>query len=170
MRVMSKMSTTTTRWGAMLRGGPRLASVLVQVALALVFAWTAASAIADPGARTPRPAVVIESEDGCVAPPAEMRRQHPQMLANQKNRTVREGIRGERVEFKGCIACHASSENGSVVGTERNFCQSCHSFVAVKLDCFDCHQPAPARGVQGSTSVSGVQGLITPLPVAGAAR
>jgi hypothetical protein len=169
---MSKISTIMMRWSA-----HRGVRVLLQVALALVLAGTAASAVAEAGSRTPRPDVVIESQDGCVAPPAEMRRKHAGMLAHQKDLTVRQGIRDGHASLSGCISCHASSENGSVIGTDRNFCQSCHSFVAVKLDCFDCHQPAPARAgrgfgsvSQGSSTVSVVQGLITSLPVAGAAR
>lgn len=143
-------------------GYGRLGRVLVLVAAALLLAWgTAAMA---QGGRTPTPEVVIESQEACVAPPAEMRRQHAHMLAEQKDRTVRLGIRDEAVSLNGCIECHANSSNGSVVGSDRNFCQSCHSFVAVKLTCFDCHQPAPEKGKRASVTTSAAPGLLTRLP------
>ncbi len=91
--------------------------------------------------RTPMPQMKIESPDTkCVAPPDEMRRNHMEMLKHQRDRTLRMGIRGEPVTLNGCIECHASKKTGSVLG-EGNFCQSCHAYAAVKLDCFECHQP-----------------------------
>ena len=140
----------------------RFGRVLVLVAAALLLAWgTAAMA---QGGRTPTPEVVIESQEACVAPPAEMRRQHGHMLAEQKDRTVRLGIRDEAVSLNGCIECHASSKDGSVIGTNQNFCQSCHSFVAVKLTCFECHQPTPEKGKRASVTASAAPGLLTRLP------
>lgn len=157
-------SPSRTRWGH----GGRFGRALVLMAAALMLAWgTAAMA---QGGRTPAPEVVIESEEACVAPPAEMRRQHGHMLAAQKDRTVRQGIRGEAVSLSGCIDCHANSSNGSVVGSDRNFCQSCHSFVAVKLTCFDCHQPTPEKGKRASVSASAAPGLLTRLPGAEGSR
>ncbi len=145
---------------------------LMWMAVAVMLAWTTGAA-AD-GGRTPRPVIVIESQEACVAPPAEMRRQHAHMLAAQKDRTVRQGIRDEVVNLNGCIACHASREDNSVAGTDRNFCQSCHSFVAVNLTCFECHQPSPEPGRQMGMAergfVSSTRGLITPLPGAEGSR
>ncbi len=107
------------------------------------------SASAQAGGRTPQPEIVIDAEGGCVAPPDEMRRNHMNMLIHQRPLTVRQGVRGAEVSLRGCIECHASREDGSAIGTRRNFCQSCHDFVAVRLDCFDCHQARPgAEGVR----------------------
>jgi hypothetical protein len=108
----------------------------------LVFAAVlAAPTFADEG-RTPKPVIKIENADTkCVAPPEVMRRNHMEMLLHQRDETLREGIRGEPVSLNRCINCHASKKTGSVLGSNENFCQSCHAYAAVKLDCWDCHQP-----------------------------
>jgi hypothetical protein len=54
---------------------------------------------------------------------------------------MRDGVRGMKTSLNGCIECHASKKTGSVLGSNENFCQSCHTYAAVKLDCWDCHQP-----------------------------
>jgi hypothetical protein len=110
--------------------------LLFAVSLAPTFAQ---AEVAKP-VRTPVPAIAIENPGKCVAPADEMRRNHMEMLKHQRDRTMRQGIRGEPVTLNGCIDCHASKKTGSVLG-EGNFCQSCHTYAAVKLDCFDCHQP-----------------------------
>jgi hypothetical protein len=113
----------------------------VLLALALV---AAGSAFAD----VPKPAVRIENPDSqCVAPPAEMRRQHMEMLKHQRDLTLRQGVRGGKVSLNGCIECHAGKQTGSVTGAD-NFCQSCHAYAAVKLDCWDCHQAKAGRVTQ----------------------
>ncbi len=112
-----------------------LAAALAAVLPGLTFALDGAPQ------RTPLPKVTIEKPGTqCVAPPAEMRRNHMEMLKHQRDRTMRQGIRGEPVTLNGCIECHASQKTASVLG-EGNFCQSCHTYAAVKLDCFECHQP-----------------------------
>lgn len=87
-----------------------------------------------------KPVIKIENPGECIAPAEEMRRNHMEMLKHQRDRTMRQGIRGEKASLNECINCHASQKTGSVLG-EGGFCQECHSFAAVKLDCWDCHQP-----------------------------
>lgn len=92
-------------------------------------------------AGTPLPKTEIANPDSkCVASPEEMRRNHMVMLKHQRDRTMREGIRGEAASLNECVNCHASKKTGSV-HQEGEFCQSCHAYAAVKLDCFQCHQP-----------------------------
>ena len=95
--------------------------------------------------RTPKP-VIEPARAGtqCIAEPATMRREHPAMLEHQRDETVRGGIRGAKASLKGCIDCHASPVTGSVAKTESNFCVSCHSYTAVRIDCFGCHATRPA--------------------------
>ena len=95
---------------------------------------------ADPAGRTPRP-VVEKATAGtsCVAPPEVMRRSHMDFLKHQRDDTVHGGIRGAKFSLKGCIECHASTQTGSVNQAGTNFCVSCHSYAAVKIDCFGCH-------------------------------
>jgi hypothetical protein len=68
-----------------------------------------------------------------------MRKIHPELLMHQRNDTVRKGIRGQKYSLAGCVACHASTKTNSVLGSNEAFCQGCHTYAAVKLDCFECH-------------------------------
>ena len=88
--------------------------------------------------RVPKPVVNIEQPGRCVEDTATMRRDHPDMLRAQREATVREGIRTPKHSLKECVSCHASKKTGSVLGAN-GFCQSCHDYVGVKTDCFDCH-------------------------------
>jgi predicted CXXCH cytochrome family protein len=79
----------------------------------------------------------------CIADPATMRRQHMTMLKHQRDDTVRAGVRGEPASLKACVECHASKATGSVAAARTDFCVSCHSYAAVKVDCFECHSGRP---------------------------
>ena len=115
---------------------------LLPALAALLFA---AAAFAQPTGRTPLPVVERAVKgDQCVAEPAFMRRNHMDLLTHQRNDTVRVGARTGQFSLKGCINCHASRETGSVATSETNFCVSCHSYAAVKIDCFECHASKPA--------------------------
>lgn len=94
--------------------------------------------------RTPKP-VIEPAKAGtqCIADPATMRREHPRMLEHQRDETVHGGIRGAKASLKACIACHASPATNSVAAAETNFCISCHSYTAVRIDCFECHATKP---------------------------
>ena len=105
---------------------------------------TAALAIAEekPRARAVLPVVKIEKGEQCVEPVDEMRRNHMKMLLHQRDRTVHAGIRTTRHSLKNCIDCHANAKTNSVLGKD-GFCESCHTYAAVSLDCFECHSPSP---------------------------
>jgi hypothetical protein len=122
----------------------RLRTALAAVALAAV----AAGAWAGDGGAVPKPNIVIEKDGKCVAAPEVMRREHMNMLKHQRDVTVHEGIRAPKFSLKGCIDCHANSANGAVAGQRDNFCQSCHAYAAVKLDCFECHSATPATSAR----------------------
>jgi hypothetical protein len=92
------------------------------------------------GGRVALPVVKIEKSGACVAPTAEMRRNHMKMLLHQRDRTMHEGIRTARFSLKNCVECHASQKTGSVLGKE-GFCSSCHAYASVTIDCFECHTP-----------------------------
>jgi hypothetical protein len=100
----------------------------------------------------------------CVADPAFMRRNHMDLLKHQRNETVHLGVRDARASLKGCIACHASTATGSVAIAETDFCVSCHSYAAVKIDCFDCHASKPQasawRSVGPAQASAGTPGLV----------
>ena len=74
----------------------------------------------------------------CVEDPKLMRRVHMDLLQHDRDATVRRGVRDRKESLAGCVNCHASAD-GSVLGDDHHFCQGCHAYAAVKLDCFGCH-------------------------------
>ena len=112
------------------------------LALTLLFGTLPAAA---EGGGVPKPVISIANPGQCIASPEVMRRTHMELLKHQRDKTMREGERHAKVSLNGCIECHASRSNGSVQDGKDNFCQSCHSYAAVKLDCFECHQPKSAK-------------------------
>jgi len=115
-------------------------------AAALVIALAAAvGAQAAPGAptRVPLPSIEAGAGERCVEDTAFMRRNHMELLRHQRDVTVHEGIRTTRHSLANCVTCHAGRKTGRVTG-ERGFCQGCHSYAGIALDCFECHADKPA--------------------------
>lgn len=114
--------------------------------------------------RVPIPVHPEGKGDKCVRDTAYMRRHHMDELKHQRNETMRKGIRTKEMSLQNCIDCHASKETNSVLGKD-GFCQSCHSYAAVKLDCFECHASKPKAATRFHPVVSkneqqgGVAGL-----------
>ena len=75
----------------------------------------------------------------CVDDPQWMRKNHMRLLIQQRDETVHKGIRDEKYSLKNCIECHASARDNSVIGRDDSFCEGCHRYAAVKIDCFECH-------------------------------
>jgi len=75
----------------------------------------------------------------CVKDPQWMRKNHMHLLFEQRDKTVHKGIRDEKISLKNCIECHASTKDNSVIGRADSFCEGCHRYEAVKIDCFECH-------------------------------
>jgi hypothetical protein len=109
---------------------------------ALAIAALMAALVTGATADVPRPNVVIARPGQCVADKAIMRRGHMDFLKHQRDQTVRQGIRTREHSLNECVACHAGTKSGSVLGQD-GFCQSCHSYAAVRLDCFECHSAKP---------------------------
>ena len=112
---------------------------VAQRVLAFALGVAAATAAAE-GSRVPRPSFSVDKSTQCVAPADEMRRTHMQMLTHRRDRTVHQGVRGGDEALTRCIECHASRTSGAAIGARDAFCQSCHDYAGVKLDCFECHQ------------------------------
>ncbi|MES9855227.1 MAG: sulfur reduction protein DsrJ [Sedimenticola sp.] len=86
--------------------------------------------------------------DGCVAPKADMRRNHMDYLKHDRVVTVRQGIRETKASLAACVDCHAGKDDRGEylpVSAEGQFCESCHSYVGVDLyfACFQCHRKTP---------------------------
>ena len=96
----------------------------------------------------PHPAKAVKGEQ-CVEPNDIMRRNHMTYLMHQRDETVIEGIRGKKYSLHACIDCHATIDpevEDSKVRTIVPFCAECHSYAAVKIDCFACHNPSVPIG------------------------
>lgn len=99
-------------------------------------------------AGVPKPVIERATGAKCIAAPEVMRREHMHMLTHQRDETVHGGVRGAKASLQGCVECHASKKTGSVAAAKEDFCVSCHSYAAVKIDCFECHATRPKAAVQ----------------------
>lgn len=147
------------------------AGLLLSSSLVAAAEGSAASAA---GGRTPKPVIEAARGGQCVEDAAFMRRNHMQLLKHQRVDTLRDGIRTGKYSLKECISCHASQATNSVNANGDNFCQSCHNYAAVSIDCFGCHANKPAQGAAASAAsphgttpgpVAQAQGLLTPQQV-----
>jgi hypothetical protein len=109
------------------------------LSLAIGGGWAVSQEREAPAGRVPKPAIAPAKGEQCVEPVEFMRRNHMRVLLHQRDRTMHEGIRTKSYSLKGCVECHASLTTGSVAAEQGDFCQSCHSYAAVKIDCFECH-------------------------------
>jgi len=116
-----------------------------------VFALLIVAALASPllaAGSVPVPEPAKGKGEQCVADSQFMRKNHPSLLNHQRDDTLRQGIRGNEFSLKGCIACHAvQGADAKPVTYEdpKHFCRTCHTYVAVKLDCFECHASTPEK-------------------------
>ena len=90
--------------------------------------------------QVPRPVHAEGQGDKCVEPTEEMRRNHMEKILHQRDKTMHQGIRTTQYSLKNCIDCHADPKTNSVLGKD-GFCESCHRYAAVQIDCFSCHNP-----------------------------
>ncbi len=104
-------------------------------------AWAAEGA-----GRTPVPHPPHGKGDHCVMPTEFMRRNHMLMMYAHRKDVLAEGIRTTQFNISGCVTCHAvKGEDGQPVAFDnpKHFCRSCHSYAAVQIDCFECHNSKP---------------------------
>ncbi len=88
--------------------------------------------------RVAQPSIIIEKEGECVEPEDVMRRDHMKFILHQRDKTMHQGVRTEKYSLKNCVNCHANSKTNSVLGKD-GFCESCHTYASVSIDCFGCH-------------------------------
>jgi hypothetical protein len=87
-----------------------------------------------------------------------MRRNHMDLMIHKRKKTVHEGIRSEQYSLKACVSCHAvlgEDKKPVSVASPKHFCRTCHDYVAVKVDCFQCHASKPPPSLvldRGSSS------------------
>jgi hypothetical protein len=125
-----------------LAGSAKLAAAAGFAAALTTAAAHAATDAPQASTRVPLPSFETPAGDRCVEDTQFMRRNHMEVLKHHRDRTVHEGIRTTQHSLANCVTCHASPKTGRVTGTG-GFCSSCHSYAAVKLDCFECHADRP---------------------------
>ena len=96
-----------------------------------------AAAQATPALDTPE--IQSMSDPRCIESTEYMRAEHMTMLKGWRDEVVRSGAT-EYVSSSGqlyemsltgtCFSCHSN---------EREFCDSCHTYIAVEPDCWNCH-------------------------------
>jgi len=94
----------------------------------------------------PVPAIPKGQGDRCVEDTDFMRRNHMTLLMHQRDDTMLQGIRSKKYSLRECIGCHAvqgADANAVRVSDPKHFCRACHDYVAVKIDCFQCHASRP---------------------------
>jgi hypothetical protein len=125
-------------------------SAIAQVLSILMLALLAhTAAVAD----VPIPKVPKGKGDHCVEDTEFMRKNHMELLLHQRDETMHRGIRTKKYSLENCLDCHAvKGDDNQPVGADdpRHFCNSCHGYVAVKIDCFGCHPSKPDMSSIGS--------------------
>ena len=86
----------------------------------------------------------------CVEPTDLMRREHMNFILHQRDETMYKGIRGitAKHSLKDCIDCHAGYDDQGkaiAINEKGQFCESCHEYTAVSIDCFGCHRTTPGE-------------------------
>jgi len=106
-------------------------------------------------ADVPGPVIPKGNADKCVLPTKQMRLEHMEKILHHRDQTMKKGIRTTQFSFKKCISCHVVKDKaGKAVNykDKRHFCNSCHTFASVKIDCFDCHASTPTGTTNTSTA------------------
>ena len=85
--------------------------------------------------------------DECVSDTQDMRENHMKYLKGHRDDTLRRGIRTKQYSLTECLECHVppKDEAQPTRAEGQHFCQSCHTFAGVKVDCFSCHATTPER-------------------------
>ena len=126
----------------------------IAVAAASLLTATAVLAAETAGTKsTIGPVVKTYKGDKCVEDTEFMRRNHMKLILHQRDETMHRGIRTQKYSLKNCIDCHADPKTNSVLGKD-GFCESCHEYAAVSIDCFSCHSAAPEKNDQPPKAAS----------------
>jgi len=119
---------------------------LAVMAFVLLTAPARAHGDEEEGGRVPMPNEVEGKGEQCVEPIEVMRRDHMNFILHQRDETMHKGIRTKQHSLKECINCHVQpTADGSYpsIKTKEHFCNSCHTYAAVHIDCFQCHATHP---------------------------
>ncbi|MCW9023717.1 MAG: hypothetical protein OQK73_03455 [Gammaproteobacteria bacterium] len=96
--------------------------------------------------QVPKAKANATEEHGCVTSVKDMRKNHMEYLLHQRDDTIRRGVRTKQYSLAECVECHVTEDTSGEVanfGEDKHFCSSCHNYVAVSIDCFQCHNDKP---------------------------
>ncbi len=94
----------------------------------------------------PKAKAKANEEYGCVEPLDVMRKNHMNFILHQRDDTMYKGIRTSKYALAECINCHVVPDqdgNYASYDEEEHFCNACHTYAAVNIDCFGCHRDTP---------------------------
>ncbi len=97
-------------------------------------------------AEVPFPDIPKGKGDKCVAPTDVIRQTHMNLLLHKRDQTMHLGIRTKQYSLRECLNCHVQAKPDGTypdINSKEHFCNACHSYAAVKIDCFQCHLPRP---------------------------
>ena len=134
----------------------RQVAVLVYALIGLSLLSTSALA------ETPFPTIHEPSDESkkCIHPEDEMRRNHMNYILHERDETMHEGVRNEPGSLAACIDCHVEPDNkGEIAGVDSNehFCNGCHEYASVQIDCFQCHADRPQKFIKRSSHTSSIK-------------
>jgi hypothetical protein len=116
-------------------GGKILVGLTIFLAALTLPFWQ--NALGGPAA-VPRPKIVT-TEKECIRPAGVMRETHMEILNRWRDSVVRSGQRSYQDEkgktvlmslSRTCMRCHPN---------KKDFCDQCHTYLAVTPYCWDCH-------------------------------
>jgi hypothetical protein len=113
-------------------------------------------------AETPFPTIHEPADESvkCIHPEDEMRRNHMKYILHERDETMHEGIRNEPASLANCIDCHVTpNDKGEIAGIEsdEHFCNACHQYAAVQIDCFQCHADRPQKYIKREGHMSSLK-------------
>ncbi len=113
-------------------------------------------------AETPFPTVHEPSDESlkCIQPEDEMRRNHMNYILHERDETMHEGVRNEPGSLAACINCHVEPDDkGEIAGieSEEHFCNACHQYASVQIDCFQCHADRPQKFIKRADHTSSIK-------------
>jgi predicted CXXCH cytochrome family protein len=134
----------------MLHGLTRMGGMIRSFVVLFIFALSGSAGLF---ADVAKPQIPASRGAQCVEPVEIMRRNHFEFIVHQRDLTVHQGIRTKRHSLAGCIDCHSTKTAAGQylpVNAEGEFCQTCHTYAAVKIDCFSCHAAVPTEKISQS--------------------
>ncbi len=94
----------------------------------------------------------------CVEPTEVMRRDHMKFLMHQRDETMHRGIRTTKHSLVECLSCHTRKDDEGrfvSINAPGEFCQECHAYSGVTMDCFGCHATTPRQPTSRSAQSLG---------------